>query len=221
MTNILLEGYDIDANWLYDELSEYIKPPLRVVVVAFSFRDSRVSSRADWDLLYSEEKGKYYRGIVNSFASYGISEDHISWINYFADSKETAAQKIAEADIIYLPGGLPDRMMTRIREFDLYDRLRAYEGIVIGYSAGALIQLAEYHVSPDADYPAFQYHEGLGYLNDFDLEVHYVGSAVQKASIRRVLTERGKSVYATALGAGAIVVDKGNIKLLGDVKVFH
>ena len=39
-------------------------------------------------------------------------------------------------------------------------------------------------------------------------------------SIQRVLAERGKTVYATAVRAGAILADNGNLKLLGDVKVF-
>ena len=30
MINILLEGFDIDAPWLYDELKNYIKPNLSV-----------------------------------------------------------------------------------------------------------------------------------------------------------------------------------------------
>lgn len=38
MINILLEGFDIDAPWLYDELKNYIKPDHSVAVVAFSFR---------------------------------------------------------------------------------------------------------------------------------------------------------------------------------------
>lgn len=35
------------------------------------------------------------------------------------------------------------------------------------------------------------------------------------------IDERGKTVYATAFKSGAILVDNGNIKLLGDVKVFN
>ena len=50
--------------------------------------------------------------------------------------------------------------------------------------------------------------------------VHYEGTAVQDESIQRVLAERGKTVYATAVRSGAILVDNGNLKLLGDVKVF-
>ena len=221
MINILLEGYDIDAGWLYDELKKYIKPTYSVAVVAFSFRDNRVKSLADWNLLYSKENGKLYNGITGGFASYGIPEENITFINYFADTKESAAQKIENADIVYFLGGLPDRMMERIKEFDLYDVLMKHDGIVMGYSAGAVIQLAEYHLSPDEDYSEFQYYDGLPYLNDFYVEVHYEGTDVQNDSIKRVIAERGKTVYAIVLRSGAILIDNGDVKLIGNVKTYN
>ena len=221
MINILLEGYDIDASWIYNELKNYIKPNHSVAVVTFSFRDSQVKTLLDWNALYSKENGRYYGGIVGGITAYGIPEENISFINYFTDTRESAAQKIKTADIIYFLGGLPDRMMDRIREFDLYDVLMEHNGILMGYSAGAVIQLAEYHLSPDDDYPEFKYFEGLPYLNDFYMEVHYEGTEVQDEAIRRVLSERGKTVYATAVRSGAILVDNGNIKLIGDVKIFR
>ncbi len=220
MINILLEGYDIDSPWLYDELKKYIKPFHKVAVVAFSFRDSQAKSLADWDLLYSKENGKYYGGIVGGLLSYGISEDNITFINYFADTRETANEKILNADIVYFPGGLPDKMMERIKELELFDNLMNHKGIVMGYSAGALIQLAEYHLSPDEDYPEFKYCNGLPYLNDFYLEVHYENTAAQNAAIQRVIEERNKTVYATLCMKGAILVDNGAMKLLGDVKEY-
>lgn len=221
MINILLEGYDIDASWIYNELKNYIKPNHSVAVVTFSFRDSQVKTLLDWNALYSKENGRYYGGIVGGITAYGIPEENISFINYFTDTRESAAQKIKTADIIYFLGGLPDRMMDRISEFDLYDVLMEHNGILMGYSAGAVIQLAEYHLSPDDDYPEFRYYEGLPYLNDFYMEVHYEGTEVQDEAIRRVLSERGKTVYATAVRSGAILVDNGNIKLIGDVKIFR
>lgn len=221
MINILLEGYDIDEGWLYDELKKYIRPTHSVAVVAFSFRDNRVKSVEDWDLLYSKKNGRYYAGIVGGFASYGIPERNISFVHYFADTQKSAAEKIEKADIVYFPGGLPDRMMERIKEFDLYDTLMNHNGIVMGYSAGAVIQLAEYHLSPDDDYPEFRYYNGLPYLKDFYVEVHYEDTDIQNDAIRRVIAERGKTVYATALGSGTILVDNGRIKLIGDVKTFN
>ncbi len=220
MINILLEGYEINAPYLYEDLKNYIMPDYSVAVVAFSFRDSKVKSLSDWNTLYSKENGMYYNGIVSGFTAYGISENNISFLNYFNDTKETAVQKINQADIIYFTGGLPDRMMDRIKEFDLADVLKRHKGIIMGYSAGAVIQLSEYHLSPDDEFPEFKYYEGLSYLDDFYLEVHYEGTKAQNDAIQRVLNERGKTVYATALRAGAILVDNGNIKLLGDVRTF-
>ena len=171
--------------------------------------------------MYSKENGKYYDSITRGIIAYGIPECNIRFINYFEDTKESAAQKIAKADIIYFPGGLPDRMMDRIKEFELYDILMNHDGIIMGYSAGAVIQLSEYHLSPDDDYPEFQYYKGLPYLNDFYLEVHYENTEIQNNAIQRVITERGKPVYATEFRAGAILIDNGSMKLIGKVKVFN
>lgn len=221
MINILLEGYEINASYLYDDLKNYILPNYSVAVVAFSFRDREVKNSKDWNLLYSKENGIYYNGIVSGFTAYGISENNITFVNYFEDTKESAKQKAEKADILYFTGGRPDRMMDRIKEFDLVYVLKKHNGIIMGYSAGAVIQLSEYHISPDKDYKEFQYYDGLGYLNDFYLEVHYENTKVQNKAIQRVLAERGKTVYATAFMSGAVIVDNGNVKLLGDVKTFN
>ena len=220
MVHILLEGFDIAAPWLFDDLRPYLRPEHKVAIVAFSFRDSRVKNALDWDALYHPDTGCYYGGMVGGFLAYGIPEENIRWINYFTHSKEKAAQIISEADIVYFPGGLPDRMMERINEFDLRDVLLRHQGVVMGYSAGAVIQMAQYHLSPDEDYPEFAYYEGLPWLRGFYLEVHYENTPDQNRAIARVLREKGQTVYATALGRGALLIDSGQLRLLGDVKVF-
>ena len=221
MVNILLEGYGIQAQWLFDELKKYLKSTHHVAVVAFSFRDNAVRSILDWNSLYGKENGRLYQGIVSGFKAYGIPEDNISFVNYFTDTKESASEIIKSADIVYFPGGLPDRMMERIIEFDLQDSLARHTGIIMGYSAGAVIQLCEYHLSPDHDYPEFKYYKGLQYIDDFYLEVHYEGTEEQIQSIKKVIKERNKKVYATSLMKGAILIHDGEIKLLGDVKCFE
>ena len=189
-------------------------------MVAFSFRDNRVKTAGDWDRLYGRENGMYYGGITGGFAAYGIQESQITFLDYFRDTKESAGEKVERADILYFLGGLPDRMLDRIEEFSLTDALLRHRGVVMGYSAGAVIQLGEYHLSPDEDYPEFAYYRGLPYLEGFYLEVHYEGTEVQKDAVRRVLAERGKPVYATALGAGALLVEGGKVRALGKVERF-
>ena len=221
MTNILLEGYDIDAPWLVDALKSHLKPVQKVAVIALAFRDSQVKGQEDWDALFSKERGWRYSGIVGSFAAYGIPEDQIKFVNYFTDTPETAAQKIRDADVLYFLGGLPDRMLQRIREMRIYDAIMQHGGIYMGYSAGALIQLRDYHLSPDDDYPEFGYYSGLPLLDGFDLEVHYEGTPEQNASIRRVLREKRKLVYATQSLSGAILVHDGSIDPIGKVLKFE
>lgn len=220
MINILLEGFDLSAPWLMSELKKCIKPGSRVAVVALSFRDAQARNADDWSALYSREGGMYYGGIAGAFADYGIAEDDISFINYFEDTHDQAA-KIEAADILYFPGGLPDRMVQRIDEMGLRDVIMRHEGIVMGFSAGAMLQLKEYHISPDKDYPEFVYRDGLGWLDGFYVEVHYENNEEQNAAIKRVLKERKRTVYATEFMNGAIIVEDGNIRLLGDVKVFE
>lgn len=221
MVHILLDGIDLDADYLREALREYIKPHHRIVNVAFSFKDTQIQSPEDWDRYYSPENGTYYETLAGSFGVFGISKEHMTFVNYFTDTPESAAEKIRNADIVYFPGGLPDKMMDRIRQFKLEAVLRQHKGVMMGFSAGALIQLAEYHLSPDHDYAEFCYRRGLPCLDDFYLEVHYDGSEVQNQAIRQVLRERKKTVYATAFNSGAIIAKGGEIRLLGNVQRFE
>lgn len=220
MVNILLDYFNIDSDWLYNDLRNYIKPFHKVAIIALSFRDKHVKNLDDWDELYGKGSGKYYAGLVGSLTAYDIREENIVFVNYFTDTKETAKQKIQSADILYFLGGLPDRMYDRIQEFELMDVILQHDGIMMGYSAGAVIQLEEYHLSPDNDYPLFGYYKGLPLLNNFYLEVHYENTDIQNRAIARVLKEKKKPVYAFSIGKGAMIVDCDEITLLGDVKVF-
>ena len=221
MINILLEGYDIGAKWLHSELKNYIMLSQRVAVVALSFRDSQIRNLSDWNALYGESQGRLYRNIIRGFEAYGIMPDQISFVNYFTDTPESAKAKVTHADIIYFPGGLPDRMMERIEEMNLRESLACHQGIMMGYSAGALVQFSEYHLSPDHDYPSFGYFEGLSCIDGFYLEVHYEGTEIQKEAIRKVIMEKEKNVYASSLMKGAILIDNGKIRTIGDVHVFR
>ena len=218
-SNILLDVLDFSADFLYEDLKRYIHPSDKVVILAFSYRDREVQNLRDWKILYGKSGGRYYDSMVSPFLRYGIPEDHIKWIDYYTDAKSKAAEQIRNAGILYLPGGLPDRMMERIDEFNLRSTLLQFQGVVLGYSAGALIQLQEYHLSPDQDYPEFTYFKGLSILKDFYLEVHYEDNTVQNEAIQRVLEERRKIVYAMVTDRAAIVMDGSKVNFLGDVKI--
>lgn len=222
MIHILLENHDIAAPYLLDTLKQYILPEHKVLVFPFAFNDMTLNSAEAFDARYARHTGSYWEGLVSGFAAYGIPEKQVNVLNYFIDTAYSAAEKLAEADIVYFLGGLPDRMMERLHEFELVEALSSFSGIMMGYSAGALIQLSEYHLSPDDDYPGFGYYQGLNCIHDWYLEVHYDACDVQQASIERVLHERSKPVYALQAHAGGLVIDEqGEVIRLGETFVFE
>ncbi len=220
MTNILLESPLIGEAWIFDSLRPYLLPHYKVTIIALSFSDAQVSSPEMWEACYGKEKGQFYVDIVNGLLAYGIAEENISFLHVYDDTKEEMCRKIREADVIYYLGGYPDLMYERIVSLGLYDALLSHKGVIMGYSAGAVIQLAEYHLSPDHDYPAFGYYKGVPYLSDFYLEVHYDGTEAQDNCIRRVLRERGKTCYAARHDQGALIVQDGEVTLVGKVLTF-
>ena len=67
--------------------------------------------------------------------------------------------------------------------------IKESNALIIGASAGALIQIDHYHITPDDDYPIYQYQRGLGLVNGFEVEVHYCHSQIQNQGIERVFPQ--------------------------------
>lgn len=219
MINILFDCPNIDD--FYEDLKDYFNEKTRVCVIAFSYYDDYVYDLKSWERVYGKNLGNCYFETVDSFKPFGVKEENISFINYFADTKESAKEKIKNANVLYFTGGLPDRMMDRIKDFGLEADILSHEGIVMGYSAGAVIQLNEYHLYPDGDYTDYGYYEGLPMLDGFFLEVHYRGLDAQDKSIKKCLNERNKTVYVTHDHGGGIVVENGKIRIIGRVDIYE
>ena len=62
-----------------------------------------------------------------------------------------------------------------LKEFDLWNLIKIVDKHIIGVSAGALIQLDKYNITPyiDVDYDYYDTCTGLGLLKDVRLIVHY------------------------------------------------
>lgn len=109
--------------------------------------------------------------------------------------------------------------MSRLSEFDLISTIEQHEGIIMGWSAGAMIQCLDYYISPDKDYPQFIYLKGLDCIKDFAVEVHYKNTEVQNNSIEKYIRETEKKVYTTE-HQSAIIVDGCKITLLGNANIY-
>lgn len=219
MINILLSRGIIGEDYMVKELSGIIKKEHKVCILAFSFFDFHIPGKEAYDQYY-KKGGEYYQKMVDNFSPYGIKESQIEWIYYFDDTTQSATKKINSADIVYFPGGAPERMMERINEFKLKEVLETNDKIYIGSSAGAMIQFNTFHISPDREYSRFSINQGLNLINDFIIEVHYRRRKKQKSSLRKMHRQTDKDIYAIP-DDGAIVYHQELITCIGTAKKLY
>ncbi|PKK96854.1 MAG: peptidase S51 [Tenericutes bacterium HGW-Tenericutes-3] len=219
MVNILLSRGIIGHDSMIEHFKPYIKESDQVVIVALSHFPSYTPDEKAYNDYY-EKGGEYYQKMVDSFKPYGVSENQIKWVHYFKDDQKSAIEKIKNADIVYFPGGAPDLMMMRIKAFGIKETLEAHQGVFIGSSAGAMIQMKAYHISPDFDYPSFRYEEGLDLLKGFSVEVHYRRRKKQKAALRKVHRAYKHPIYAIP-DEGAIIVTQESINCIWPAQALY
>lgn len=210
--NILTCHYNFYEPWCRPALAPLLQPGLRVTVVPFSFPPAQIADAAGWEHEFGPG-GRHRRDLEAAFAPFGITE--LCFVNYFTHTPAEALTMVQGADLVFFTGGLPDAAMERVREFGLQEALETFPGILMGTSAGAMMQIDDYHISPDEDYPVYQRSRGLHCGLRFDVEVHYAFSAVQNAGIRRALQERAVPVWAIE-NTGALLVQDGTVTPLGD-----
>lgn len=217
MTNVLLNIYEFQAPWAMEYLRNILHGDQQVAILTMSHGDEIPDGKV-WKNLYGPGK-EIYRVLTGAFGAYGIPEEGIRFVSWFHDTPDTALQKIGEAGVLFLTGGLPDVFCDRLEQRGLVEPIRQFPGIVMGCSAGAMMQMTEYHITPDEDYDSYGYYKGLGLLDGFEPEVHYAGSSVQKESIARYLRERRKKLYAMT-NQGGLLIENGKITMMGDVTEF-
>lgn len=218
MINILNMDYKIHDDWCKDFYDKYINKNDKVCVLAFSFRESQISNSEEWLFFYGSNEGSYYKGIVESYMAFGIKEDNIRFVNYFEHSIEEMKGMINQSTILYLPGGIPTGFFDKIIEKELVSTISNYDGLVVGCSAGAMIQMDEYFISPDKDYPTYSIEEGIGLLSGFGIEAHFSNEKHQLDSIYKYISNKSLPVYGIS-DDGVLIVERNEVKLFGNVKI--
>lgn len=219
MTNILMSLFSEKEGWS-SALEKYLAGK-KVFILAFSFAAEYIHSSEEWIQAYGQPEGEYYRPMLKALTSYGVREEEISWGNYFEDSPRALQAKINEAEVLFLPGGAPDEFFDRLKEKNLIDAIQQFNGTILGFSAGAMVQIQDFHITEDDHYKEYSYHEGLDLLTDFDVEVHFEkDDSTMQVSIQRCLKEKKKVVYGIG-NAGAVIVEGDSILTLGEVEKYE
>lgn len=212
MTNILLNISNFDEPWAYDTMVQYLKPETKVCILPLSYFEGWITDAMEWEEKYGKGQ-EYYEELVRPFRSFGIKDKNISWVNYYQDDEDSAKRKIRNADVLFFTGGYPDWMMQRLFDLGIQDEIREYEGVVMGTSAGALIQLDHFHLAPDGDYE-FQYQDGLGLLEGFDIDVHYEDDIKHIEAVIRSIEDTGRNVICYP-NQGGVLLEGDEFALLG------
>jgi len=213
--NILLNINNFGEEPFHSYLKDIIRPDMHLLIVPFSFHEDWLTNIDEFYAHYGYD-GEEFRDIFREFRKYGIRFRNVRILNCFRDSYEDACRKIARADILFFTGGYTDRMLYRIDQLGIRDEILHFPGLVMGTSAGAMIQFDHYHVTPEEEGEDYQYHDGLGRLSGFDIEVHYAETFPQLSCMLIALKETGIPIYAMPNDSGLLCYDDGTVEIMGD-----
>lgn len=172
--------------------------PLSVVVFPWA--------RASFDKTYRKRKI-----LTDYLVSLGaVTVDFVE----YSDSKETIAQKISAANLIYLTGGMVNALVERLKSMGVDDLLRNYDGVIVGRSAGALALCKKCVVTCRSN-KKVKFAQGIG-LADLTLKAHYEPA---KDDTLKLLSKKEK-IYAVP-AKSALVYENGRLSFIGECFLFE
>lgn len=216
MKQLLLSHTILDQPFIHQVLQAHLSSRDRVLVLLYSFFDRFLPTKEAYEKLY-REGFEYDQKIKRQFGLYGAQ---VEYLNYYQDDASTRLEKLSRATVLFFPGGAPDEMLARLKEHHLIEPLQSFQGLIIGSSAGAMIQAKRTHIYKDHEYPKFSYFEGLGYISGFDYIVHYRRRIQQKKAIKKVFREYPQNIYAIP-DDGALLVIDGKVTCLGSARQLY
>lgn len=213
MANILLNYYNFDGDWAKDHVAPYLIGK-KVLILPLAFREIQAWDYDSWQDIYGKN-GEKYQNILRPFLAFGIDEEQISWLNCF-DKSQNYVDMIQNADVLFFTGGMPEKAIAWMEKLGITDAVKNFDGTVMGASAGAMLQLESYHITPDEDYDTYGLWRGLGLVKGLDLEVHYLATDLQNSCTKRAIDDLKLPVYQM-WHEGGLIVDGDSVKILGNV----
>jgi cyanophycinase-like exopeptidase len=185
MINIVLSTYDFNNEYCYEQLKDILKPGLRACIVPYSHNDEIYEDIDKFNDIYNyDDVTSDYYALARSFRDYGIESIRIIHPN---DSELMIQDKILKSDILFFTGGDPVKMMKRLEP--IMHIINQFDGIVMGASAGAMVQVKEFVMFGEGY--EYGYHKGLGMIDlDVDFLVHFKIDKEMVYIIMRSMRER-------------------------------
>ena len=213
MTNVLLNYYNFDGEWARPHLEKIFASKPRVLILPLAYRETQAWDNDSFLSIYGKA-GEKYDNILRPFISYGYAEQDITWLNPYDDSNHLS--QIQNADLLFFTGGMPEKAIRRMSELGILNAVTNFNGVVMGASAGAMLQLETYHITPDEDYAEYGIWQGLALVKGLDLEVHYLATDIQQQCTARAVKELGLPVYQM-WHEGGLLIENGAVTIMGNV----
>ena len=167
MINIVLSTYDFNNEICYPHIKKFLHPSMQVCIIPFSHDDILYEDYEKFDYVYNyDDPNSDFQAIVQAFRDYGIEKIRLI---HPKDNLDMIFDKLIKSDILFFTGGDPVKTMERIQE--LIPMLELFDGIIMGASAGAMVQVEEFVI--DGEGYSYSYHKGLGFISNTDIIVHY------------------------------------------------
>ena len=215
MTNVLLNYYNFDGDWARPHLERIFQGKPRVLIIPLAYRETQAWDNDSFLSVYGKG-GEKYDNILRPFLGYGYAESDIAWLNPYDGSNH--AQLVGKADLLFFTGGMPEKALARMQNLGITDSVKRFEGVVMGASAGAMLQLDRYHITPDEDYGEYGVWRGLGLVKGLDLEVHYLATDLQRQCSARAAQQLELPVYQM-WHEGGLLIEDGKVTAMGQVEV--
>lgn len=179
--------------------------------------------KKDYKLVFINAPGlggeeNYLNNIIKCFKEINIEFSGIFDLEFNSDSNKLESFIKEENEIIYfLMGGNPLTQMEIIKKFNLENRIKEHNGLVIGFCAGA-INLSKYSIiTTDEDFDKCQSYEGIGRIK-LIIEPHYNTSDDENRNkeIKDFAKQYNQTIYALP-DESIIVVENDNITEYGKI----
>lgn len=110
-------------------------------------------------------KTKYVPAFTTHFKNVGIEFEKVNIITPDLTSEE-AKRMIQEASFVMLMGGDPFKQKEMCEKVNIMEELRAFNGVMMGFSAGAMLMSKYIIITPcSEEYPEFRIENGLNFDN--------------------------------------------------------
>jgi len=203
---ILIGGGDYRKNE-NTEVDDYITKELdknaKILIIPFAVKEK-------------ERRASRINSIRKMFNERGFS--NVEKIDDNEEDKESMKNKIKDSFLIFITGGDPKLLLSTLDNNDLLDSLASFNGVIVGYSAGAMIFRKPTIVigGIEDDYEStISIDLGLGAYN-FVVSPHY-----SEDQDEIILKESQKYNILAIADKSAVILKEGIKKIIGEAFLFE